>query len=104
MALSFLSVGNQQGSACYIIHGSRPDDIQQVTEFQADVHQEYPNKVVLIEKNSHDARELTRFYSIHDNRYPLLLLVREDDSLTYQWSSSLPNVQDLTYRLRQIGD
>lgn len=104
MALSFMSVGNQQGSTCYVIFGSHPDDEKLATEFQEEINAEHPNKVYLVDKNSNDARQLLQFYAIHDNRFPMLLLVREDDSLSYHWSGTLPTIDDVIYRLHQIGD
>lgn len=104
MALSFLSVGNQRGATCYVIYGSHPDDIDSATEFQTEINAEHPGVVVLIDKHSNDARSLLQFYSISDNRFPMLLLVREDDSLSYHWTSTLPTVDDVIYRLHQIGE
>ena len=104
MALSFLPQSNLPGTLCYIIYGSHPNDAVQAQDFQATINEQHPNKVVLFEHNSREARGLIDFFSLTDLRYPVLLIVREDDSLAYQWSTTLPTPEDLMYHLHQIGD
>ena len=104
MSLSFLSVGNERGATCYVIHGSHPSDQKDALDFQGAVSAEHPGRVVLLDKNSSESRAVIEFYAISDNRFPLALLVREDDSLAYMWSAQLPADEDLRYHLHQIGE
>jgi len=105
MSLSFLShMIDIPGALCYVIYGSHPQDIAQANHFQNTVHEQLPNKIHLLDKNSSEARSLLDFYAITDNRYPISLLVQEDDTLAYQWTNNLPVTQDLVYHFRQIGD
>jgi len=93
-----------QGTLCYVIVGSHPDDAESAGTFQQAIHEQLPDKVILLEKNSHDAQLILSFYAVTDAICPILLVVRDDDSLAYQFSGTLPTVDDLLYRLNQIGN
>lgn len=98
-----MTSSNQRGSTTYVIHGSHPDDLEGAIDFQKRINGNRQGEVVLLEKNSNDTRALLSFYGIVDSRTPQLLIVRENDSLLYHWSGSLPAVEDILYRLRQLG-
>jgi hypothetical protein len=104
MALSFMSATNQRGSTTYVIYGSHPDDFVSAAAFQTQINADQPDEVILLDKNSNDARELMSFYAINDTRTPQTFLISESDQLLYHWSSSLPAADDLLYRLHQLGD
>jgi len=105
MSLSFITQQTDTpGTLCYVIHGNRTEELEAAAAFQGTVHQQIPGKVCLIDKNSHDARAILEFYAITDTRFPISLLVREDDALAYEWSSALPTTEDVLYHLNQIGD
>lgn len=104
MALSFLPQSNLPGTLCYLIHSGHSGDIGHSQDFQKAVNEQLPDKVFLVENNSHEARELIEFFALTDLRFPIFLIVREDDSLSYEWTTTLPEVDDVLYRLHQIGD
>ena len=99
-----MAQSNVPGKLCYLIHGSHSGDLAQCQDFQTAVNAELPGKVILVDSNSREARELTGFFALTDHRLPVLLIVREDDSLAYHWTASLPTVDNTLYHLRQIGD
>jgi len=104
MSLSFLPQSNQPGTICYLIHGGHTSDTTQARDFQKAINDRLPNKVVLIDNNSQESRELVNFFALTDLRFPIFLIVREDDSLSYEWTTTLPTVEDVLYHLHQIGD
>ena len=104
MALSFMPEANIQGTVCYLIHGSHSSDLTQAQDFQTAINTQIPGKVYLVDDNAREAHELISFFALTDLRFPIFLIVREDDSLAYEWTSTLPMVDDVLYRLHQIGD
>lgn len=99
-----MSQSNTRGTVCYLIHTSHFSDLTLCSDFQVAINTELPNKVVLVESNSREAHELIKFFALTDQRFPVFLIVREDDSLAYNWTTHLPTVDDTLYHLRQIGD
>ena len=104
MALSFMPQADVRGTICYVICGSHPSDMTQSQDFQAAIHAQQPGKVFIFDHNSNEARALLDFFALTSALMPVSLLVREDDSLAYEWSGSLPVADDVLYRLHQIGD
>jgi len=104
MALSFMPQSDVRGTICYVIYGSHPSELTQSQDFQTAIHAQRPGKVFLIDHNSNEARALLDFFAMTTAMMPVSLLVREDDSLAYEWSGSLPIADDVLYRLNQIGD
>ena len=104
MALSFMPQADIRGTICYVICGSHPSDVTQCQDFQTAIHAQRPGKVFIVDHNSNEARALLDFFALTTAMMPVSLLVREDDSLAYEWTSTLPVVDDVLYRLNQIGD
>jgi len=104
MALSFMPQADLRGTICYVLCGSHPSEISQSQDFKAAIEMQRPGRVFILDRNSSEGRALLDFFAMTTALLPISLLVREDDSLAYEWSGTLPMVDDVLYRLNQIGD
>lgn len=103
MALSFTTIPDRHGPAVYLIgNGSSRTETQlQKLGEQIDSATNDNTTVVYLDPRQGDGLRVKEFYALR--RLPCVMIVMDDDSVPYQWNTTLPRAEEVTYTLSQIG-
>lgn len=105
MGLDFTNISDRRGAALYYIHHGLHTEEQFAERLQRDVKASLPDvQIVSVSVRSADGEKIRDFYDVMPEQLPVLLIVRDDDSLAGMYGSSdMPPTDQLAYILRSIG-
>ncbi len=106
MGLDFTSIKDTEGAALYILHTGNTLENERLQRLAAEVQEQTQHQVVTLDVSTPDGEKVRDFYDITPGQLPAVLIVRDDDSLVYQWhGSEIPTSgSDIAYRLRQTNE
>ncbi len=105
MGLDFTNIADNDGAALYILHTRNTRETERFERLAADISKETRHQVVLLDVDTQDGEQVRDFYDITHDQLPAVLIVRDDDSIAYQWLGEyIPtSANDIIYQLRQIS-
>lgn len=106
MGLDFTNIKDSEGAALYILHTGNTIEGERLERLATEIKQDAPHQVVMLDVSTPDGEKVRDFYDITPSQLPAILIVRDDDSLAYQWfGSEIPTSgSDIAYRLRQTSE
>ncbi|MGB4758442.1 MAG: hypothetical protein WBP26_00100 [Candidatus Saccharimonadales bacterium] len=106
MGLDFTNIKDGEGAALYILHAGNTLENERLQRLADEVQKNAPHQVVMLDVSTADGEKVRDFYDIMPEQLPAMLVVRDDDSLAYQWhGNEIPTSgSDIAYRLRQTSE
>lgn len=104
MGLDFTTIADHHGAALYILTGGSMFDKQKFERMSQEITKHTSHQVVLLDVKTPDGEKIRDFYDIMPERLPVVLVVRDDDSLAHMWSSTeIPSPDVISHHLKQIS-
>lgn len=103
MGLDFTNIHDKEGAALYLLtDGTGPGEralerlAQEIDDaITADI------QIVVLDPRRGDGARVKSFYSIQ--YLPCVLIVRDDDTIAFQWDHQLPRAEDVAFQVSHIS-
>lgn len=104
MGLDFTEIADRTGAACYVLHQGLMTDARRFESLREDIQSRIKHQVVLVNVKSRDGEKIRDFYDIPKESLPVVLLIRDDDTIHSMWSGTeIPTADVIAYNLQQIS-
>jgi hypothetical protein len=107
MGLESTSIPDRDGAAVYFLYDSRSntETVRRVETTVAELDRQAPdNDIEMVDIHSANGERVRSFYSIPLESLPIVLVIRDDDTLFHQWTlDQLPSVNEVLHMIRTIG-
>ncbi len=104
MGLEFTSIVDREGAACYMLHRGTVSDSRMFERLRQEISKNTDHQVVVVDARTTDGERIRDFYDIMPEQLPVVLIIRDDDSVAQLWSGSeIPGADMIAYQLKQIS-
>jgi hypothetical protein len=104
MGLDFTDIPDREGAALYILHTGNTLELQKFQHLADEIATSDGHQAILVDVNTPDGEKIRDFYDIMPEQLPVVMVVKDDDSIAAQWAGSeIPASDVITYQLRQIS-
>ncbi len=102
MALLFTTIPDHIGPAVYMLGGTDSHTEEQIMQLGEEIiyRCNQQTQVVVLDPRKGDGLRVKEFYAISE--LPCVMIVMDDDTITHQWTISLPKAEEVTYVLSHI--
>lgn len=102
MGLEFTNIKDRSGVALYVLHNSNSMELTRLKSLAEEVRQLCEHQVAIIDIKTPNGEQIRDFYDILPEQLPVVLCVRDDDSIAQMWSDqSIPAADVIAFTLKQ---
>lgn len=104
MGLESTNIKDSEGAALYILHTGSVLAGRQLEHMASEIQQRTGHQVHMLDVHAQDGEKVRDFYDINVSDLPVVLIVRDDDTLTNIWKhNEIPTTDVIAHALRQVS-